>query len=212
MSLSPPDIILSYSLKEPPSSSSSSSSLKWDQHSTCPKWKSVGKSYLRMFHDLILDWENLCTWFESEKFQVILIAQGKKSREKNTTNHYTGSKPFARYRYEMRDPEIGKEVGQIEFYNGAWKSLKAEENYGKMLELQAAPTPEGSLPLTEAQICERILSVRAGHIKGLSRGYEKPNSSSIEYNAELVEAIRRADEAEKRNMELEDDLKDRIVQ
>ncbi|MCL7039498.1 hypothetical protein MKW94_021963 [Papaver nudicaule] len=231
--------------------------------STCPNWKSLNKSDIRKFHDLILekftidlhvtriqkavnsmlssefrtftstlsnhykkyekdgtsrehphhqvnqeDWESLCTWFESDKFKN-LSTQGVKSREANKTKHCTGSKSFARYRYEMRDPETGEEIGQIKFYElsyckkGVWKSPKAEENYGKMLELQAAPTPEGSVPLTEAQICEKVLGVRSGYIKGLGHGYEKPTSSSIEYNAELVEATRRADEAEKRNKELE---------
>ncbi|KAI3971305.1 hypothetical protein MKX01_008149 [Papaver californicum] len=75
-----------------------------------------------------------------------------------------------------------------------------------MLELQVAPTLEGSLPLTEAQIYERLLGVRSGYIKGLGRGYEKPTSSSIEYNAELVEGIRRADEADESNREFEEKL------
>ncbi|KAI3984877.1 hypothetical protein MKX01_004645 [Papaver californicum] len=210
--------------------------------STCPKWKSVGKSDLRplstcpkwmsekftidlhvvriqkevnsmLANDFIQfkctlsrhykkhledgtgtrenpdpqvkheDYENPCTWFETEKFQ---------SRETNTTCHYTGSKPFALCRFEM--------VGQIEFYKLTYCKR------GKMLELQAAPTPEGSLPLTEAQICERILGVRSGYIKGLGRGYEKPTSSSIGYHAELIEAMRRTYEVEKKNRELEERL------
>ncbi|XP_026396499.1 uncharacterized protein LOC113291147 [Papaver somniferum] len=85
---------------------------------------------------------------------------------------------------------------------------------GKMLELRAAPTPEGSTPLTDAQICEKVLGVRSGYVKGLRHGYEKPSSYSIEYNAELGEALRRADEAEKRNKELEErvDEQNRTIQ
>ncbi|XP_026453611.1 uncharacterized protein LOC113354512 isoform X1 [Papaver somniferum] len=101
------------------------------------------------------------------------------------------------------DPETGEVVEQIEFYklthckNDVWTCHTAEENYGKMLELRAAPTPEGSTPLTDAQICEKVLGVRSGYVKGLGHGYEKTSSSSIEYNAELGEALRRADEAER---------------
>ncbi|KAI3924763.1 hypothetical protein MKW92_028419 [Papaver armeniacum] len=237
---------------------------KFAPWSTRPKWKSIGKSDLRKFYDLILekfnidlhvvriqkavntmlaneyrqfrctlhkhylqykqdgterenphhqvkqeDWEKLCTWFESDEFQKS-STQGKQSREANTTIHCTGSKPFARYREEMCDPETGEVVEQIEFYklthckNDVWTCHTAEENYGKMLELRAAPTPEGSTPLTDAQICEQVLGVRSGYVKGLGHGYEKPSSSSIEYNAELGEALRRADEAERRNKELEE--------
>ncbi|RZC85780.1 hypothetical protein C5167_026453 [Papaver somniferum] len=149
------------------------------------------------------DWEKLCTWFESDEFQKSSI-QGKKSREANTTIHCTGSKPFARYREEMCDPETGEVVEQIEFYklthckNYVWTCHTAEENYGKMLELRAAPTPEGSTLFTDVQICEEVLGVTSGYVKGLGHGYEKPSSSSIEYNAELGEAFRREDEAEKR--------------
>ncbi|XP_026450397.1 uncharacterized protein LOC113350475 [Papaver somniferum] len=125
------------------------------------------------------DWEKLCTWFESDEFQTS-STQGKKSRQANTTIHCTGSKPFARYREEM----------------------------GKMLELRAAPTPEGSTPLTDAQICEEVIGVRSGYVKGLGHGYEKPSSSSIEYNAELGEALRREDDTEKRNKELEERVDD----
>ncbi|RZC81773.1 hypothetical protein C5167_044345 [Papaver somniferum] len=173
---------------------------KFSPWSTRPKWKSIGKSDLKKFHDLILykqdgterenphhqvkqeDWEKLCTWFESDEFQC--------------------------------DPETVEVVEQIEFYklthckNDVWTCHTAEENYGKMLELRDAPTPEGSTPLTDAQICEEVLGVRSGYVKGLGHGYEKPSSSSIEYNAELGEALRRADDAEKRNKELEERVDD----
>ncbi|KAI3961397.1 hypothetical protein MKW92_032056 [Papaver armeniacum] len=141
------------------------------------------------------DWEKLCTWFESDEFRKS-STQGKQSREANTTIHCTGSKPFC-------DPETGELVEQIEFYK-----LTHCKNDGKMLELRAAPTPEGSTPLTDAQICEQVLGVRSGYVKGLGHGYEKPSSSSMEYNAELGEALRRADEAERRNKELEERVED----
>ncbi|KAI3850381.1 hypothetical protein MKW92_015949 [Papaver armeniacum] len=123
-----------------------------------------------------------------------------KKVEKRIQPFIDGSKPFARYREEMCDPETGEVVEQIEFYklthckNDVWTCHTAEENYGKMLELRAAPTPEGSTPLIDAQICEEVLGVRSGYVKGLGHGYEKPSSSSLEYNAELGEALRRANE------------------
>ncbi|KAI3856925.1 hypothetical protein MKW92_028150 [Papaver armeniacum] len=243
---------------------------KFAPWSTRPKWKSIGKSDLKKFYDLILekfnidlhvvrirkavntmlaneyrqfrctlhkhylqykqdgteqenphhrvkreDWEKLCTWFESMSLgnigvRTLFSTQGKQSREANTTIHCTGSKPFARYREEMVIRLKSEVVEQIEFYKLTHRKMtfgpviQPEENYGKMLELRAAPTPEGSTPLTDAQICEQVLGVRSGYVKGLGHGYEKPSSSSIEYNAELGEALRRADEAERRNKELEE--------
>ncbi|KAI3893146.1 hypothetical protein MKX03_020171 [Papaver bracteatum] len=180
---------------------------KFAPWSTRPKWKSIGKSDLKKFYDLILYKQDGTEW-ENPHHQIAV--EVKKSREANTTIHCTGSKPFARYREEMCDPETGEAVEQIEFYklthckNDIWTCHTAEENYGKMLELRDAPTPEGSTPLTDAQICEEVLGVRSGYVKGLGHGYEKPSSSSLEYNAELGEALRRADEAEKRNKELEE--------
>ncbi|RZC86685.1 hypothetical protein C5167_030037 [Papaver somniferum] len=111
---------------------------KFAPWSTRPKWKSIGKSDLKKFYDLIMvkqeDWEKLCTWFESDEFQTS-STQGKKSREANTTIHCTGSKPFACYREKMCDPETGEVVGQIEFYKlthcniDVWTCHTAEENY-----------------------------------------------------------------------------------
>ncbi|KAI3833389.1 hypothetical protein MKX03_029586 [Papaver bracteatum] len=126
------------------------------------------------------------------------------------SSHNTGQKiPTGDWATEFQT-ETGEVVEQIEFYklthckNDIWTCHTAEENYGKMLELRAEPTPEGSTPLTDAQICEEVLGVRSGYVKGLGHGYEKPSSSSLEYNVELGEALRRADEAEKRNKELEE--------
>ncbi|KAI3902839.1 hypothetical protein MKW92_047946 [Papaver armeniacum] len=203
---------------------------KFAPWSTRPKWKSIGKSDLRKFYDLILEKFNIDLHVvriqkavntmlanEYRQFRCTLHKhylqykqdgierenphhQSKKSREANTTIHCTGSKPFARYREEMCDPETGEVVEQIEFYklthckNDVWTCHTAEENYGKMLELRAAPTPQGSTPLTDAQICEEVLGVRSGYVKGLGHGYEKPSSSSIEYNAENKELEERVDE------------------
>ncbi|KAI3934073.1 hypothetical protein MKW92_008529 [Papaver armeniacum] len=153
---------------------------KFAPWSTRPKWKSIGKSDLRKFYDLIL-------------------------YKQDGTDRKTRITGVKREDWE----KLCEVVEQIEFYK-----LTHCKNDGKMLELRAAPTPEGSTPLTDAQICEEVLGVRSGYVKGLGHGYEKPSSSSIEYNAELGEALRRADEAEKRNKELEErvDEQNRTIQ
>ncbi|KAI3872702.1 hypothetical protein MKX03_028050 [Papaver bracteatum] len=178
---------------------------KFAPWSTRSKWKSIGKSDLKKFYDLILYRQFRCTLHKhylqykqngtkrENPHHQTSSTQGKKSQEANTTIHCTGSKPFARYREEMYDPETSEVVEQIEFYklthckNDIWTCHTAEENYGKMLELRAEPTPEGSTPLTDAQICKEVLGVRSGYVKGLGHGYEKPSSSSLEYNAEVDE-------------------------
>ncbi|RZC69190.1 hypothetical protein C5167_032267 [Papaver somniferum] len=108
---------------------------KFAPWSTCPKWKSIEKSDLRKFYDLILEKFTIdlhvvriqkavntmlaneyrqfrCTlhkhYVQYKKYRIerenphhqTSSTQGKQIREANTTNHCTGSKPFARCREE----------------------------------------------------------------------------------------------------------------
>ena len=46
-----------------------------------------------------------------------------------------------------------------------------------MLQLQHQPVADGAIPMTEAEICEKVLGQRSGYVKGLGFGH-KPVSFS----------------------------------
>ncbi|TYK08211.1 CACTA en-spm transposon protein [Cucumis melo var. makuwa] len=50
---------------------------------------------------------------------------------------------------------------------GTFVSQAAEDMHNQMLELQSQPTPEGSQPLFEDEICDQVLGRRPGYSKGL---------------------------------------------
>ncbi|KAA0035423.1 CACTA en-spm transposon protein [Cucumis melo var. makuwa] len=78
----------------------------------------------------------------------------------------------------------------------------------QMLELQSQPTPEGSQPLSEDEICDQVLGRRPGYSKGLGWGpkpkarrttsasssstsYSQSTEKEIELQAKLHEALER---------------------
>uniref|UniRef100_A0A9I9EI85 CACTA en-spm transposon protein n=1 Tax=Cucumis melo TaxID=3656 RepID=A0A9I9EI85_CUCME len=67
--------------------------------------------------------------------------------QKQPYNHSSGSKSFLQRQYEL-----------------------AEDAHNQMLELQSQPTPEGSQPLFEDEICDQVLGRRPRYSKGLGWG------------------------------------------
>ena len=60
----------------------------------------------------------------------------------------------------------------------------------KMLELQCQPVADGAIPMTEAEICEKVLGKRSGYVKGLGFGpkpvsFSKSRCLSSEHEVEL---------------------------
>ncbi|KAA0062836.1 CACTA en-spm transposon protein [Cucumis melo var. makuwa] len=53
---------------------------------------------------------------------------------------------------------------------GTFVSQAAEDAHNQMLELQSQPTPEGSQPLSEDEICDQVLGRRPGYSKSLGWG------------------------------------------
>ncbi|KAA0033763.1 CACTA en-spm transposon protein [Cucumis melo var. makuwa] len=100
--------------------------------------------------------------------------------------------------------------GPSHFYNDSTSSLreKRSRSINQILELQSQPTPEGSQPVSEDEICDQVLSRRPGYSKGPGWG-PKPkarrtasaSSSSIsclqstekeiELQAKILEALER---------------------
>ncbi|KAA0057011.1 CACTA en-spm transposon protein [Cucumis melo var. makuwa] len=137
----------------------------------------------------------------------------KAARQKQPYNHSSGSKSFLQRQYELAERK-GELVDRVELFREThvrartFVSQAAEDAHNQMLELQSQPTPEGSQPLSEDEICDQVLGRRPGYSKGLGWG-PKPkarrtasaSSSStscsqstekeIELQAKLQEALER---------------------
>ncbi|KAA0032480.1 CACTA en-spm transposon protein [Cucumis melo var. makuwa] len=137
----------------------------------------------------------------------------KAARQKQPYNHSSGSKSFLQRQYELAERKE-EPVDRMELFwethvrAGTFVSQAAEDAHNQMLELQSQPTPEGSQPLSEDEICNQVLGRRPGYSKGLGWG-PKPkarrtasaSSSStscsqstekeIELQAKLQEALER---------------------
>ncbi|KAA0062643.1 CACTA en-spm transposon protein [Cucumis melo var. makuwa] len=157
------------------------------------------------------DWHFLCDHYISRAFQQ--SRTNKAARQKQPYNHSSGSKSFLQRQYELAVRK-GESVDRVELFQethvrvGTFVSQAVEDAHNQMLELQSQPTPEGSQPLSEDEICDQVLARRLGYSKGLGWG-SKPkarktvsaSSSStscsqstekeIELQAKLQEALER---------------------
>ncbi|TYK16353.1 CACTA en-spm transposon protein [Cucumis melo var. makuwa] len=158
------------------------------------------------------DWHFLCDHYISRAFQE-QSRTNKAARQKQPYNHSSGSKSFLQRQYELAERR-GQPVDRVELFRethvraGTFVSQAVEDAHNQMLELQSQPTPEGSQPLSEDEICDQVLGRRPGYSKGLGWG-PKPkarrtasaSSSStscsqstqkeIELQAKLHEALER---------------------
>ncbi|KAA0056540.1 CACTA en-spm transposon protein [Cucumis melo var. makuwa] len=79
------------------------------------------------------------------------------------------------FQYELAKRR-GQPVDRVELFRethvraGTFVSQAAEDAHNQMLELQSQPTPEGSQPLSEDEICDQVLGRRPGYSKGLGWG------------------------------------------
>ncbi|KAA0056494.1 CACTA en-spm transposon protein [Cucumis melo var. makuwa] len=158
------------------------------------------------------DWHFLYDHYISHAFQE-QSRTNKSARQKQPYNHSSGSKSFLQRQYELAERK-GELVNRVELFQethvraGTFMSQAAEDAHNQMLELQSQPTPKGSQPLSEDEICDQVLGRRPGYSKGLGWG-SKPkarrmtsaSSSStscsqstekeIELQAKLNEALER---------------------
>ncbi|KAA0053771.1 CACTA en-spm transposon protein [Cucumis melo var. makuwa] len=86
----------------------------------------------------------------------------KAARQKQPYNHSSGSKSFLQRQYELAERR-GQPVDHVELFRethvraGTFVSQAVEDAHNQMLELQSQPTPEGSQPLFEDEICNQVL-------------------------------------------------------
>ncbi|KAA0067969.1 CACTA en-spm transposon protein [Cucumis melo var. makuwa] len=117
------------------------------------------------------DWYFLCDHYISRAFQE-QSQTNKAAKKKQPYNHSSGSKSFLQRQYELAKRK-GEPVDRVELFRethvraGTFVSQVAEDANNQMLELQSQPTPEGSQPLSEDEICDQVLGRRPGYSKGL---------------------------------------------
>ncbi|KAA0035743.1 formin-like protein 4 isoform X2 [Cucumis melo var. makuwa] len=65
-----------------------------------------------------------------------------------------------------------------------------KEKYDEMVELKTTSSQEGSEPLLEREICERVLGKRSGNVKGQGWGPRPKNArnETIQHNTKEVNA------------------------
>ncbi|XP_050944376.1 uncharacterized protein LOC127150552 [Cucumis melo] len=120
------------------------------------------------------DWHFLCDHYISRAFQE-QSRTNKAARQKQPYNHSSGSKSFLQRQYKLTERR-GQPVDCVELFRethvraGIFVSQATEDAHNQMLELQSQPTPEGSQPLSEDEICDQVLGRRPGYSKGLGWG------------------------------------------
>ncbi|KAH7854042.1 hypothetical protein Vadar_009419 [Vaccinium darrowii] len=146
-------------------------------------------------------WNHICDYMKSDKY-IMKSDANKEKRSKVKVLHCSGSKSFVRRREELKESEMGR----IEFYKethckeGVWASDGAEKKYKEMMELKNQHVVEGDVPMTEDQICDKVLGRAIGYVPGLGHGV-RPNTSTKVTHAtrvQLQESAKRVEEAERR--------------
>ncbi|KAJ8644437.1 hypothetical protein MRB53_006185 [Persea americana] len=121
------------------------------------------------------------------------------------------SRPVGKYAKQFKT-----EVGIIcrmyaPLARSTWPAVKQEQRqiiYDRILEkviaLQSQSTEADSTPLTDDEICKRVLGTRPGYVQGLVHGMMAPRSSSTSlHNNQGVEKLtKRATVAERQAQEL----------
>ncbi|KAG1342374.1 hypothetical protein COCNU_05G006030 [Cocos nucifera] len=121
--------------------------------------------------------------------------------------HCGGSKSFAQYQYELRNIEIGQLSGWIDVYQrthhrtmGEWLP-ETRKRHDCMMEIRSQSLAEGSIPPTDDDIYDKVLSRRPSYVTRLGYGIMAPSSSRAAHvfcDARLHEAERRHAEIKRR--------------
>ncbi|XP_062012556.1 uncharacterized protein LOC133729103 isoform X2 [Rosa rugosa] len=167
------------------------------------------------------DWNYLIANLWQDGKWLETSEKNRKNRDKLEITHCAGTKAFSRLRTENRNLENGEEVGRIDLFKltrysekkSAWVGDTAKNAFEEMKNLQNEPqmNEETGEIMSEDEIYDKVLSKivgppRSGYIRGLGAG-PKPKRSKLAANdAQLREANQRADQAERRAMQLAEEL------
>ncbi|KAL6186204.1 hypothetical protein ACLB2K_042325 [Fragaria x ananassa] len=149
------------------------------------------------------EWEFLCTHFSSsEKFKI--------HSEKNVINrsqlkhhHKAGSKSFMSHQEQIA-AQTGEIQGAIDRFETEYKSTKkgwdlgAKAKWDAMIKMRTETTePDGTRTMTDDEICEKVLGVKSGYIKGCGFG-PRPAPKRISHSS--------INEMSEKNKELQEQL------
>uniref|UniRef100_A0A9I9EES3 CACTA en-spm transposon protein n=1 Tax=Cucumis melo TaxID=3656 RepID=A0A9I9EES3_CUCME len=149
----------------------------------CLKWADVGREYievvkgnLQRFFVLDLNDQAMNRFVEHQMlttFKEFRVDCHRHFKKYSDPEEARANSPNALYELVERK---GKSVNRLELFwethvrAGTFVSQATVDAHNQMLELQSQPTPEGSQPLSEDEICDQVLGRRPGYSKDLGRG------------------------------------------
>ncbi|KAI8538120.1 hypothetical protein RHMOL_Rhmol09G0077700 [Rhododendron molle] len=95
-------------------------------------------------------------------------------------------------------------IGGVYFPDDKWKPMgrnaQVYTTENEMIKLKNQPVPEGETPMTEDQICDKVLGRAIGYVRGLGYGVRPDTSIKVAHamRGQLQECTKWADEAERR--------------
>ncbi|XP_062009120.1 uncharacterized protein LOC133725758 isoform X4 [Rosa rugosa] len=195
---------------------------RYNLHKKFQKYESVEEAMENRPEDVEEDdWNYLIANLWQDQKWLKTSEKNKTNRDKLEITHCAGTKAFSRLRTENRNPETGEEIGRIDLFKltrysekkSAWVGDTAKNAFEEMKNLQNEPqmNEKSGEIMSEDEIYDEVLSKivgppRSSYIRGLGAG-PKPKRSKFSANdAQVREANQRADEAERRAIQLADEL------
>uniref|UniRef100_A0A5B7A1Q0 Uncharacterized protein n=1 Tax=Davidia involucrata TaxID=16924 RepID=A0A5B7A1Q0_DAVIN len=131
------------------------------------------------------EWDILCARWASQEYQAV-SEQTSIARSQQTVSHCAGSMSFAQHRHVLSQgsatPPSLIDVWHSTHYKGStWTDEIAHQKYDVMVLMQDEPNLEGSTPLTDDEIFERVMGNRSGYALGLGHGVVPPLSRSASH-------------------------------
>ncbi|XP_050219177.1 uncharacterized protein LOC126669688 [Mercurialis annua] len=123
------------------------------------------------------DWKNLCIYWSNPTVQE-RCAKNSYNRSMLKILHNQGSMAFVAVRHEIEQNELnGEECDRIELFKRThystgkgWTTIEAEKKYDEMQALLDESSTSIDAMITTDEICDKVLGVRSGYIKGLGYG------------------------------------------
>ncbi|KAA0038746.1 CACTA en-spm transposon protein [Cucumis melo var. makuwa] len=144
----------------------------------CLKWADVGREYIEVFKD---DLQMLTTFKEfragcHRHFKKYSDPEEARANPPNALVgrdedcHFLCDHYISRaFQYELAERK-GEPIDRVELFRETHVragTFVSQDAHNQMLELQSQPTPEGSQPLSEDEICDQVLGRRPSYSKGL---------------------------------------------
>ncbi|TYK23194.1 CACTA en-spm transposon protein [Cucumis melo var. makuwa] len=150
----------------------------------CLKWADVGREYIERFFVLDFNDQTMNRFVEHQMlntFKTFQVDYHKHFKKYSNLEEARANPP--NILHELVEKK-GESIDRVKLFRethvrvGTFVSQTTEDVHNQMLELQSQPTPEGSQPLSEDEICDQVLGRRPGYSKDLGWG-PKPKARKI---------------------------------